>query len=40
MHFDPRLIHLGRISIAPPPQFSYLQKSDRSSYPFPIFLEL
>jgi hypothetical protein len=31
MHFDPRLIHLSRISIAPLPQFSYLQKSDRSS---------
>jgi hypothetical protein len=32
-HFDPRSIHLGGTTIGSLLHFSYLQKSDRSSYP-------
>ena len=33
-HFEPRLTHLDKTNIRPLLQFSYLRKSDRSSYPF------
>jgi hypothetical protein len=34
IHFDPTLNSIGRTIIGTPPQFSYLQKSDRFSQHF------
>ena len=39
-HFEPRLTHLDKTNIRPLLQFSYLRKSDRSSYPLKTEVEL